>query len=67
MAPKAVKCLKNFLTSIVALRDWIKLKTTNVIEKSFREVRRTGHVNCLNNVGSKERIVYAVLNHLKER
>ncbi len=47
---------------------WIKLRTTNVIERAFREVRRrTMPMSCFNHDQSIERIVYAVLNHLNEQ
>jgi transposase-like protein len=47
---------------------WIKLRTTNVIERAFREVRRrTRPMSCFNNDQSIERIVYAVLSRLNEQ
>ena len=47
---------------------WIKVRTTNVIERAFREVRRrTRPMTCFNNVESIERIVYAMLSHLNEQ
>jgi len=45
-----------------------KLRTTNVIERAFREVRRRIRpMSCFNNEQSIERILYAVLNHLNEQ
>lgn len=45
-----------------------KVRTTNVIERSFREVRRrTRPMSCFNNTPSIERIVYAVLSHLNDQ
>jgi len=45
-----------------------KLRTTNVIERAFREVRRrTMPMSCFNNTQSIERIVYAVLSHLNDK
>ena len=45
-----------------------KLRTTNVIERAFREVRRrTRPMSCFNNTQSIERIVYAVLSHLNDQ
>jgi transposase-like protein len=70
ISPDAVKCLEkdleellNFFACPKEMRK--KLRTTNVIERAFREVRRrTRPMTCFNNVQSIERIVYAVLNHL---
>ncbi|MCX7793750.1 MAG: transposase, partial [Thermodesulfovibrionales bacterium] len=46
---------------------WVKLRTTNVIERAFREVRRrTRPMSCFNNTASIERIVYAVISRLNE-
>ncbi|MEM3112413.1 MAG: transposase [Candidatus Anstonellales archaeon] len=47
---------------------WVKLRTTNGIERAFREVRRrTRPMSCFNNTTSIERIVYAVMSHLNDR
>ena len=59
-----------FLDGIVLKKReiWVKLRTTNVIERVFREVRRrTSPMSCFNHDQSIERIVYAVLNHLNEQ
>lgn len=69
-APKAVECLEkdldellSFLSCPVGQRR--KLRTTNIIERCFREVRRrTRPMTCFNNPESCERIIYAVLSHL---
>lgn len=69
-APKAVACLErdleallNFLACPTAHHK--KVRTTNAIERCFREVRRrTRPMSCFNNDGSCERIIYAVLSHL---
>ena len=57
--------LLNFLTIPIKkeFRDFIRkrIRTTNVIERSFREVRRrTKPMSCFNNNDSLERIIYAV-------
>lgn len=73
VSPEAVKCLDkdmeellNFFTCPTEMRK--KLRTTNVIERAFREVRRrTRPMTCFNNSQSIERIVYAVLNHLNSQ
>lgn len=72
-SPDAVKCLErdmaellNFFTCPEEMRK--KLRTTNVIERAFREVRRrTRPMTCFNNTQSIERIIYAVLNHLNSQ
>lgn len=69
-APKAVECLQkdleellSFLACPAAHRR--KLRTTNIIERCFREVRlRTRPMTCFNNPESCERIIFAVLSHL---
>lgn len=63
--------LLNFLTLPIKkdYRNFIRkrIRTTNVIERSFREVRRrTKPMSCFNNNDSLQRIIYAVfyrLNH----
>lgn len=70
ISPDAVKCLEKDLEELLNFYScpkelWKKLRTTNVIERAFREVRRrTRPMTCFNNSQSIERIVYAVLNHL---
>ncbi len=73
IAPKAVRCTEKDLEELLNFYScpkeiWIKLRTTNVIERAFREVRRrTRPISCFNNDQSIERIVYAVLSHLNEQ
>lgn len=73
IAPKAVRCIEKDLEELLNFYScpkeiWIKLRTTNVIERAFREVRRrTRPMSCFNNDQSIQRIVYAVLNHLNEQ
>ncbi|MCW4003442.1 MAG: IS256 family transposase, partial [Candidatus Bathyarchaeota archaeon] len=73
IAPKAVKCIEKDLEELLNFYScpkaiWVKLRTTNVIERAFREVRkRTRPMSCFNNDQSIERIVYAVLIHLNEQ
>lgn len=72
-APKAVACIEKDLEELLnfyycpeEIRK--KVRTTNVIERSFREVRRrTRPMSCFNNNASIERIVFAVLNHLNSQ
>ncbi len=69
-APKAVACLERDLEELLAFYagpkdDWRKTRTTNAIERCFREVRRrTRPMSCFTNTASCERIIYAVLHHL---
>jgi len=69
-APKAVACLERDLQTLLAFlacptAHHKKVRTTNAIERCFREVRRrTRPMSCFNNDASCERIIYAVLSHL---
>ncbi len=71
--PKAVRCIEKNLEELLNFYYcpkgiWKKVRTTNVIERAFREVRRrTRPMSCFNNVQSIERIVYAVLSHLNDQ
>ncbi len=73
ISPKAVGCLEKDLEELLNVYSCpeeirVKLRTTNVIERAFREVRRrTRPMSCFNNTQSIERIVYAVLSHLNEK
>jgi putative transposase len=67
VAPDAVACLENDLDSLLTFYRtapktlWRKLRTTNVIERAFREVRRrTRPMSCFQNVQSVERILFAL-------
>jgi len=61
---KDLEDLLNFYLCPEPMR--IKLRTTNVIERAFREVRRrTRPMSCFNNNKSIERIIYAVLKSFK--
>ncbi len=47
---------------------WRKLRTTNVIERCFVEVRRrTRPMVCFVNVASVDRIIYAIFNRMNEK
>lgn len=71
--PKAVKCIKKDLEELLNFyycpeEIWKKVRTTNVIERAFREVRRrTRPMSCFNNTQIIERIAYAVLSHLNDQ
>lgn len=70
--PKAVACVEADLDDLLTFLDcspehWSRLRTTNAIERAFREVRRrTRPIGVFSNSGSLERIVYAVIHHLNE-
>lgn len=69
-APKAVACLERDIEPLLAFLSCPeahhrKVRTTNAIERCFREVRRrTRPITCFNNDASCERIIYAVFSHL---
>ena len=73
LAPKAVTCLREDLDELLPVLDFplaqrVKLRTTNVIERCFREVRRrTRPIGCFTNAASCDRIIYAVFHHLNTR
>ena len=70
--PKAVACLEQDLEELLSFYDCpvehrVKVRTTNAIERSFREVRRRTNVfSCFSNLASTERIIYAIFTHLNQ-
>ncbi len=66
-APKAVACLLRDWEALLAFyavpeRDWRRIRTTNAIERAFREIRRrTRPMTCFTNLASCDRIIYAVV------
>ena len=72
-APKAVHCLEKDLEELLNFLDCpknhrIRIRTTNVIERSFREVRRRTKVfSCFSNKQSCDRIIYAIFTHLNNK
>jgi putative transposase len=71
--PRAVACLeKDFdqLLQFFQIKNpqlWSRLRTTNLIERSFREVRRrTRPMGVMANTQSLQRIVFAVFHHLNQ-
>lgn len=70
--PKAVACVQADLDELLSFLDcpqeyWARLRTTNAIERAFREVRRrTRPIGVFTHSQSLERIVYAVIHHLNE-
>jgi putative transposase len=69
-APKAVACLREDLEELLTFLTFpavqrVMLRTTNVIERCFREVRRrTRPIGCFTNAASCDRITYAVFHRL---
>ncbi len=68
--PRAVACVERDLDALLNFFDtpaahWKKVRTTNVIERAFREVRRrTRPMSSFSNKESCERIVYGVITNL---
>lgn len=69
-APRAVACLERDMEALLSFlacppQHQRIVRTTNAIERCFREVRRrTRPMSCFNNAASCERIIYAVFSHL---
>jgi transposase-like protein len=72
ISQEAVHCLEKDLNDMLNFFDYPKehrkkIRTTNAIERSFREVRRRVRtMNCFSNAASCDRIMFAVLNHLNK-
>ena len=72
-APNAVHCIEKDLDELLNFLDcpkshWVKVRTTNAIERSFKEVRRRTRVfSCFSNLQSTERIIYAIFVYLNNR
>jgi transposase-like protein len=68
--PKAISCLEADLDELLNFlkcprAHWCKIRTTNAIERAFREVRRrTRPMSCFQNPESVDRIIYGITNHL---
>lgn len=73
ISPKAVKCLEEDIEELLNFYEcpkelWKKLRTTNIIERVFREVRRrTRPMSCFQNRASVERIIFAVFYRLNKK
>jgi len=78
-APQAVACLERDMDDLLVFltipikeqfRAFIRrqIRTTNIIERSFREVRRrTRPMGCFTNYDSVSRIIYAIFNRLNSK
>jgi putative transposase len=70
--PEAIQCLEKDLDELLNFLDCppvhrVKIRTTNVIERSFREVRRrTRTISCFTNGPSVDRIIFGVISHLNK-
>jgi putative transposase len=71
--PRAVACLKKDFEQLLTffkIKDpqmWSRLRTTNLIERAFREVRRrTRPMGVMAHTHSLQRIVFAVFHHLNK-
>lgn len=70
--PEAVNCLGRDLDDMLSFLDRpvahrAKVRTTNAIERAFREVRRrTRPMSCFTNALSVNRIIYGIINHLNQ-
>jgi transposase-like protein len=73
IVPEAVQCIQGSLEELLYFFDcpkelWVKLRTTNVIERSFREVRRRVRtISVFTNVESCDRIVFGVFSYLNHK
>jgi transposase-like protein len=67
---EAVASIENHLEELLNFFDvpkthWVKVRTTNMIERAFREVRRrTRPMSSFTNPASCDRIVFGVISHL---
>jgi len=72
-APNAVACLEADLEQLLSFFDCprehhVKIRTTNAIERIFREVRRrTRPISCFTNDASIDRILYGLFHYFNER
>jgi transposase-like protein len=78
-SPKAINCIAQDIDQLLAFltipikqeyREFIRrqIRTTNIIERSFREVRRrTRPMGCFTNNDSVSRIIYAIFNKLNSK
>jgi len=72
-APQAVACLRQDLDALLEFfsrpqAHWKKIRTTNAIERQFREVRRrTDPMTCFAHDRSADRILYAIFHYANQR
>ena len=72
VSERAVGCLEKDFEYMIRCYDYPKehrkkIRTTNAIERSFREVRRRVRtMSCFGNAASCDRIIFAIFNHLNK-
>jgi len=70
--PRAVRCIESDLDELLNFlkcpkAHWTKVRTTNAIERAFREIRRrTKPLSCFENGASVDRIIYGVISHMNK-
>ena len=73
VSEKAVSCVENDLEELLCVYSFPeaqrkKIRTTNIIERSFREVRRRTRVfSCFSNKESCDRIIFAIFTYMNNR
>jgi putative transposase len=73
ISPRAITCIENDLEELLVVYNFPesqrkKIRTTNIIERSFREVRRRTRVfSCFSNKESCDRIIYAIFTYLNNK
>lgn len=71
--PEAVRCVEKDLDALLVFIEfpkehWKMIRTTNGIERCFREVRRrTRSIGCFINEASLERIIYGLFRFMNEK
>jgi len=72
VSERAAGCLEKDFEYMIRCYDYPKehrkkIRTTNAIERSFREVRRRVRtMSCFGNAASCDRIIFAIFNHLNK-
>ncbi len=70
--PRAINCLEADLDELLNFLEcpqlhWRKVRTTNAIERAFREIRRRIRpMSCFQNPASVDRIIYGLISHLNK-
>jgi transposase-like protein len=73
VSAKAVTCIENDLEELLCVYSFPesqrkKIRTTNIIERSFREVRRRTRVfSCFSNKESCDRIIFAIFTYMNNK
>jgi putative transposase len=73
VSERAVACVENDLEELLCVYSFPeaqrkKIRTTNIIERSFREVRRRTRVfSCFSNKESCDRIIFAILTYMNSK